>query len=210
MERSSKAVVATAAVAMLLAQQPAAAHHVMGGEMPATFWQGLLSGLGHPIIGIDHLAFVVGLGLMSAVAGHVFLLPCLFIAGTVVGCAGYISGVGIPYAELAIALTLCAAAVMVAMRPQVPTALLAAFFAGAGVVHGYAYGESIIGAEPAPLAAYIAGFAAVQYGIAVGAAAALRFIVGRHYAAELTASRAAAGAIALVAAVSLAYSVVGV
>jgi urease accessory protein len=99
---------------------------------------------------------------------------------------------------------------MVAMRPQVPTALLAAFFAGAGLFHGYAYGESIIGAEPAPLAAYVAGFAAVQYGIAVGAAAALRFIVGRHYAAEPTALRAAAGAIALVAAVSLAYSVAGV
>ncbi|HET9176699.1 MAG TPA: HupE/UreJ family protein, partial [Pseudolabrys sp.] len=40
----------------------ASAHHVMGGRMPATFMDGFLSGLGHPIIGIDHFAAVVAVG----------------------------------------------------------------------------------------------------------------------------------------------------
>ena len=30
---------------------PASAHHLMGGVTPVTFAQGLLSGLGHPVIG---------------------------------------------------------------------------------------------------------------------------------------------------------------
>src|SRR5262244_1869797 len=56
---------ATLAGALLLAD-PAFAHHLMGGRMPSTFVEGLLSGLGHPVIGIDHLAFLVGSAWRSA------------------------------------------------------------------------------------------------------------------------------------------------
>jgi urease accessory protein len=41
-------------------------------------------------------------------------------------------------------------------------------FAIAGVFHGWAYGESIVGAEPTPLIAYLVGFAATQYVFAIG------------------------------------------
>ncbi len=51
------------------------AHHVMGGRMPATFAEGLLSGLGHPVIGIDHLAFIVAVGLAVGVAGLSLAMP---------------------------------------------------------------------------------------------------------------------------------------
>ena len=44
---------------MIVAGVPAEAHHVMGGRMPSTFMEGLLSGLGHPVVGLDHLAFIV-------------------------------------------------------------------------------------------------------------------------------------------------------
>ena len=46
--------------------EPALAHHPMGGRMPATFTDGLLSGLGHPIIGLDHLAAVLAIGCLAA------------------------------------------------------------------------------------------------------------------------------------------------
>ena len=49
-----------AAFTAALAADPALAHHMMGGRMPATFGEGLLSGLGHPIIGLDHFAALVG------------------------------------------------------------------------------------------------------------------------------------------------------
>ena len=41
---------------------PAFAHHLMGGHTPATFGEGILSGLGHPVIGLDHFAAVVAVG----------------------------------------------------------------------------------------------------------------------------------------------------
>ncbi|PKO63289.1 MAG: urease accessory protein UreJ, partial [Betaproteobacteria bacterium HGW-Betaproteobacteria-17] len=42
---------------LLVASTSALAHHPMGGMTPQTLSQGLLSGLGHPVIGLDHLAF---------------------------------------------------------------------------------------------------------------------------------------------------------
>ena len=45
-------------------------------------------------------------------------------------------------------------------RRSLLTAGLVAF---AGIFHGYAYAESIFGAEPTPLYAYLAGFAIIQF-----------------------------------------------
>jgi urease accessory protein len=42
--------------------------------------------------------------------------------------------------------------------------------AGAGLFHGWAYGATIIGAEPTPILAYLAGFGLVQMAIAIGVA----------------------------------------
>jgi urease accessory protein len=193
-----------AAGAVLTFAAPVSAHHVMAGQVPVTAWQGLLSGLGHPIIGIDHFAFIVGVGLMSHVVGRLVLLPLLFVAGTVLGCFVHVRGYGLAAAELAIALSLAVAAGMVAMRAHIPIGLLAPLFVAAGTLHGYAYGESIVGAEPAPLAAYVVGFAAIQYGLAVGSSFALRAMVGRDDIAQAIAMRVAGGGIALVAALALA------
>src|SRR5262249_57584778 len=52
-----------------LATVPAFAHHMMGGRTPSTFMEGLLSGLGHPVIGLDHLAFLLAVGVAVGVFG---------------------------------------------------------------------------------------------------------------------------------------------
>src|SRR5262245_39738421 len=96
-----KTIAAAAVVGILPLAPPALAHHLMGGVLPGTAWQGLLSGLGHPIIGIDHFAFVVGVGLMSQLAGRLALLPLLFIVGTVLGCFVHVAAVTVPLAEQA-------------------------------------------------------------------------------------------------------------
>ena len=44
----------------------------------------------------------------------------------------------------------------------------------AGLAHGYAFGESIFGAERTPLAAYLVGLVVVQSAIAIGIAYAVR------------------------------------
>ena len=195
--------IAITAAAVALTADPAFAHHVMGGAMPATAWQGLLSGLGHPVIGLDHFAFVIGVGLMSWLAGHRLLLPLVFVAATVLGCLAHVKSVDVPLSEIAIVITLLVAAGIVGLRRRISTGLFVLLFAAAGFFHGYAYGESIVGAEATPLIAYVIGFAAIQYAIAVAGAAALRAIVDRDYATELTAARVAGAAIAAVAIVSV-------
>jgi len=55
-------------------------------------------------------------------------------------------------------------------------------FAMVGAVHGYALGESIYGAEPTPLCAYLVGLAIIQSAIALAAATAARSIMHRRRA----------------------------
>jgi urease accessory protein len=200
---------ATAALALGLGLvPPAAAHHVMGGGLPGTVWEGLLSGLGHPVIGIDHLAFVIGVGALAYLMGRVVLLPLVFVAGTVGGCVLHIAGYNLPTPEFVIAATVALAAALVAMRLKPRTDLLVGFLAWAGLFHGYAYGESIVGAETTPLAAYILGFGVIQGCVAVGSALALRAVVGRDWLSEASAMRLAGAGLALVAAVALAGAAV--
>jgi urease accessory protein len=194
-------IVAMAASAGAFAS-PAFAHHLMGGALPNTAWQGLLSGLGHPIIGIDHFAFVVGVGLMSHLAGRTILLPLLFVAGTVLGCFAHVQGYDVPRVEPALALTVAAAAAVVGTRAKAPIGLLAPVFVLAGGLHGYAYGESIVGAELGPLAAYVIGFGVIQWGLAGASGAALRTIVARDYAGEAGAARVGGAGLAVLAALA--------
>jgi urease accessory protein len=192
------AAVAAAIVASLA--PPAFAHHLMGGQLPSTAWQGLLSGLGHPIIGIDHFAFVVGVGLISNLAGRVAVLPLLFVVGTVLGCFAHVQGYTIPWVEPALALTGAAAAAAVGTRAKARHGLLAPLFVLAGALHGYAYGESIVGAEPGVLSAYIVGFGAIQWALATASGAALRMVVERDYVSETKAARIAGAGLAVLAA----------
>ena len=75
------------AVALLAAAEPAFAHHLMGGKIPATFGEGILSGLGHPVIGIDHLAAVVAVGCLAAAHRAGALLAVAFVVAMMCGVA---------------------------------------------------------------------------------------------------------------------------
>jgi urease accessory protein len=51
-----------------------------------------------------------------------------------------------------------------------------ALFAVSGVMHGYAYGEAIVGAETTPLLAYLSGFTVMQFVIALGGYALAHYL----------------------------------
>jgi len=51
---------------------------------------------------------------------------------------------------------------MLATGRSIRAGVWAALFIVAGFFHGYAYGESIYGAESSPLAAYLTGLVAIQ------------------------------------------------
>jgi urease accessory protein len=182
--------VAIFAAAMLTAD-PAFAHHVMGGRTPATFGEGLLSGLGHPVIGIDHLAFLAAVGVAVGVAGLNLLMPALFVAASAVGVALHVQGITIPGAEVMVAASVILAGILVARGAVSSVTLWGTLFAAAGLVHGYAFGESIFGAESTPLAAYLIGLVVIQSALAIGIAA-----FARRFTADKIGPRLAGAAIA--------------
>ena len=157
-----------AAAGIALAATPALAHHAMDGQVPSTFVQGLLSGLGHPVLGPDHFAFIVGIGLLAAIAGFGPLLPVAFVAAMGVGLAVHLAGFGVPGAEILVAVSVVLIGIAVAWRHAGrETWLEGGAFAMAGVFHGYALAESIVGAETGALGGYVIGLVAVQATIAL-------------------------------------------
>ncbi|MBO0332325.1 HupE/UreJ family protein [Sneathiella sp. CAU 1612] len=162
-------IAATTVLAAMAAPSLAFAHHPMGGATPSTLMEGLLSGFGHPIIGVDHLAFVVLVGLAAVFLTRKYVAPLAFIFGTVAGCLLITNGTALPYAELVITGSVVLLGAMVMSGRKIPSGVYLAIFAIAGLFHGGAYGEAIVGAENSPLVAYLVGFAAIQYSIAIGA-----------------------------------------
>jgi urease accessory protein len=171
-----RAVFPLSAILLLVASYPAAAHHVMEGKTPSSFVEGLLSGLGHPIIGIDHLAFLAAIGIAVGFARLNLAMPLVFVIASALGVGLHVQAFNIPAVETAIAASVLLAGALVARGDSIPSSVWFVLFALAGLIHGYAYGESIVGAEPAPLWAYLAGLIIIQTVLATGIAVVTRNI----------------------------------
>ncbi|MGD8592439.1 MAG: HupE/UreJ family protein [Gammaproteobacteria bacterium] len=157
------------ALFLILSMEPAFAHHMMGGALPSNNFQGFISGVAHPIIGLDHLAFIVAIGLLATlIPGRSYLIPVVFVLATIGGTAIHLAQVSVAYNEAVVAVSVIAAGFLLLYRSLKSTAGLLLFCAISGVSHGYAYGEAIVGAETAPLVAYLAGFCTIQLSIAIG------------------------------------------
>ena len=166
--------VSLALIAMSASIAPASAHHVMGGATPATFAQGLLSGLGHPVIGLDHLTFVLAVGLAVGASGLNLLMPAIFVGASAVGVALHVHGVTLPAAEIGVAGSVLIAGAMLARGAAFGSVVWTMLFLFAGLFHGYTFGESIFGAEATPLAAYLLGLIVIQTLLATATALIVR------------------------------------
>jgi urease accessory protein len=167
---------------VLLGAVPASAHHLMGGRTPSTFLDGLLSGLAHPLIGPDHFAFLLAVGVATGVGGLSPALPVLFVAASGIGVLLHVNAVTLPGAELAVAASVLLAGVLIARGRALPAMIWSALFAVAGLFHGYAFGESIFGAETSPLEAYVLGLVVIQ-----GAVTSAIALVARRVGAGVSA-----------------------
>lgn len=165
---------------VLILAVPVLAHHPNGGLTPSNFAQGFLSGLGHPVIGIDHLVFVVTLGLLAALSNKKgLIIPAAFVIATAMGTGIHLQSIDLPATELIISASVLVMGVFLAQKNQVNLTLLAVLAAIAGIFHGYAYGESIIGAETTALGAYLLGFCGIQLVIS-----AIAFYLGQKIVAQ--------------------------
>lgn len=104
------------------------------------------------------------------------MAPLAFVGATILGVAAHLLLLDLPLVEPLIALSVAAIGLALIYGNRLASGIALGLFGVSGLFHGYAYGESIVGAETTPLVAYFIGFSAIQYAIAAGVAlAALRF-----------------------------------
>lgn len=169
-----------------LTASPALAHHPFGGETPSNAIQGFLSGLGHPVVGPDHLAFVIASGLLAAVIGHGLRIPLGFVLASLAGTGIHLMGMDLPAPELWISFSVLLFGVLLALKAKPNVLIVVALAALAGVFHGYAYGEAIVGAEMTPLMAYLLGFAGIQMAIATASFGFAEWLKAQSETAAMT------------------------
>jgi urease accessory protein len=126
-------------VLALLGPAPALAH-TQGGE-----GAGLLSGLQHPVSGLDHILAMVAVGLWGAQLGQpaVWLLPVTFPMVMAFGGMLGLMGLALPGIEIGIAASAIILGVMVGCATRPPlwiAAVVVGFFA---IFHGHAHGSEL-------------------------------------------------------------------
>ncbi|MEO1576337.1 MAG: HupE/UreJ family protein [Pseudomonadota bacterium] len=127
------------ALLTLFATIPALAHTQTGVA------GGLLSGLLHPVIGVDHLVAMVAVGLWGAILGApaIWVLPVTFPIVMALGALAGVAGLPLPGVELAIAASALALGVAVVTRSRPPLWLAAVIVGLFAVFHGHAHGAEI-------------------------------------------------------------------
>jgi len=196
-------------IAAALTAAPAWAHHFMDNALPGTFVEGLLSGLGHPLIGVDHAAFIVATGFFLArIKGGMWGVAAL-IAGSLFGAALHLNGIDIVGGEIGVALSVIMAGGLLMGRWRIELAWLTGGLALAGALHGHAYAEAIFGAEATPLGAYLVGFSLMQLGVAAAAFFAHRRLIAVREAWAGPVSAGLGAATGAVGVVFLAINIAG-
>jgi urease accessory protein len=197
-----------AAIALLAAVGPAAAHHPMGGKTPANFMEGFLSGIGHPVIGIDHLAFIIAIGLAAAFISGGWGIVAAFIAASTVGVLAHVVELGVPLVEPLVATSVILAGAAIAAGRAGARGGWLLLAAVAGLLHGYAFGETAVGAERTVIGAYLIGLALVQAAIAGAAMVVSRRVLGARGESSVP-LRAAGAALASLGIILLAGGLIG-
>jgi len=185
-----------AATFLLAGIGSAAAHHPMGGVTPTTFMEGFLSGIGHPVIGIDHLAFIIAIGIAAAFVSGGLGIIAGFIAASLLGVLAHVVELDVPLVETLVATSVIVAGAALAIGFTSARGVWLAIAIIAGLFHGYAFGETVVGAERTVIGAYLIGLAIIQAVVAI-----IAMIASRRFLVTADTSplglRAAGGALAV-------------
>ena len=125
-------------IATALLATPALAHtgHDAGG---------LVAGLSHPILGLDHILAMIAVGLFAAQSGgkSKFTLPALFVVTMLAGGALGLSALSVPFVEAGIVGSVVLLGAAIAFGRKIPTAISASMIALFAAFHGVAHGAEI-------------------------------------------------------------------
>ncbi|MFK7963821.1 MAG: HupE/UreJ family protein [Burkholderiaceae bacterium] len=160
------------ALMSLLFSASAHAHHPLAGAPMETFSQGLLSGFGHPVLGFDHFFFAIALGVIAAFTAWRLAAPLFYLVAMVAGVIVCMNGWALPAVEAVIAVSVLVLGLVVLMGRSLSLSVAGTLFAGAGLFHGWAFGQSIAGTEAVSATVaggYLLGLIVIQYVLAVAA-----------------------------------------
>ncbi|GAB6388341.1 HupE/UreJ family protein [Stutzerimonas marianensis] len=123
------------ATALLLSPALAVAH-------PGHDHAGIMSGLAHPVFGLDHLLAMLAVGLWAAQQTGTarWALPLTFVATMLLGGLLGFAGVEMPLVETGIAGSVLALGLLVALAVRPPLAVAAGLTALFATSHGVAHG----------------------------------------------------------------------
>lgn len=132
-------IVFCAAAILAVTSQAAQAH------VGVSHTSGFAYGFGHPIGGLDHILAMVLVGVLAAQMGGraIWLVPATFVA--VMALSGVVGalGIGLPFVELGVGLSVVVLGAVVALGLRMTVALamgLVGFFAA---FHGFAHGAEM-------------------------------------------------------------------
>jgi urease accessory protein len=138
-------------VLLLVLSGPALAH---SGDVTG----GFLGGFKHPLLGPDHIAAMVAVGLWGAFLGPpaIFILPVVFPLVMAMGGVLGIVGVPLPGVEIGVAVSAAVLGMMVALAARPPLWVAAVTVGGFAIFHGHAHGAEL--PPGADALAFSAGF----------------------------------------------------
>ena len=139
---------------------PAQAHHpfAMGDSSELNAFQGLLSGIGHPLLGPDHFLFMAALLFLGLSKPKQWVLPLVALGllgsgiSQIIPIPAGLETAGEALVSLSLVVEGCVALNLLPTWILLPCITL----------HGYLLGAAITGAEPTPLVAYFVGLAIAQ------------------------------------------------
>lgn len=160
------------AVALVVAWRMSAhAEATIDEELPTTFAEGFVQGVGLPVISLYHLAAMIGIGILVGIAARGIVPVLVFGLAAIAGVAIQLSPFEIPADGAFVALTTMVIGVLILLRQPLSPKVASAVFAVAGLAHGYSLGSVMVGADTVPIVAYVSGLLVAQTALGVASCA---------------------------------------
>jgi urease accessory protein len=127
------------AVSIALLPTVALAHTGVGDTV------GFSHGFIHPLAGIDHVLAMMMVGVFAWQLGGraLWLVPITFVLGMAIGGVLGVTGIGVPFIEIGIALSVIVLGASVAFRVKAPMAIAMAVVGLFAIFHGHAHGSEM-------------------------------------------------------------------
>ncbi|MCT8160632.1 HupE/UreJ family protein [Pseudoruegeria sp. SHC-113] len=135
----------TLALLLALALDCLAAPQVALAHSGDGYGGGFVAGVTHPILGWDHVAAMVAVGLWGAFLGApaIWILPVVFPLVMAFGAVLGILGIPVPAVETGIALSAVVLGLMIVFAVRPPLWVAAVIVGAFAIFHGYAHGTEL-------------------------------------------------------------------